>query len=270
MLAAMGSAIGSALVVIDMQNDFCEPGAPLCVRGAAGCLPLIQTAVAAARAADVPVVWVLREHAASGEDAELSRRHLFHPGGGGGYAVAGSRGAALVDGLSVAPGEAVVTKKRFSAFHATNLVPTLTACHATRLVLAGVQTPNCIRATAYDALALDYPSVVVLSDATGSSTPFVQEANLYDIRYAGAEVMSTQEWIDSLGGDSSGGGGGGGEGGAADADADAAGEADADAAAGAGPSGSGAGASGSGGAAAAAASPAGSDGEADGVPVPAE
>jgi nicotinamidase-related amidase len=246
MASTTGSAIGSALVVIDMQNDFCEPGAPLCVRGAAGCLAFVQAAVAAARAADVPVIWVVREHAASGEDAELSRRHLFHPGGGGGYAVAGSRGAELFAGLAAAPGEAVVKKTRFSGFHATNLAPTLAACHATRLVLAGVQTPNCIRATAFDALALDFPSVVVLSDATASSTPFVQEANLYDIRYAGAEVMSTQEWVDSLGGSASGSGSGGGA---------------AEGAAAAGDGASGSGASGSG---------AGGSGEGDAVPVPEE
>jgi nicotinamidase-related amidase len=255
MASTMGSAIGSALVVIDMQNDFCEPGAPLCVRGAVGCLKYVQAAVAAARAADVPVVWVVREHAASGDDAELSRRHLFHPGGGGGYAVAGSRGAELFAGLAAAPGEAVVKKTRFSGFHATNLAPTLAACHATRLVLAGVQTPNCIRATAFDALALDFPSVVVLSDATASSTPFVQEANLYDIRYAGAEVMSTQEWADSLRGSESASGSGSGSGSGAGAAEGAAAAADA----GEGASGSGAGGSG-----------ASAHGDGDAVPVPAE
>jgi nicotinamidase-related amidase len=64
-------------------------------------------------------------------------------------------------------------------------------------VVAGVQTPNCIRATAMDGLSLDY-RVTVLEDATGSATPFVQEANLYDLRYAGCDVVSTHEWATGL------------------------------------------------------------------------
>ena len=69
----------------------------------------------------------------------------------------------------------------------------------TRLALAGVQTPNCIRATAYDALALDVPTVAVLSDATAAATPFVHGANLYDLRCAGADVLTVQEWAQALG-----------------------------------------------------------------------
>jgi nicotinamidase-related amidase len=97
------------------------------------------------------------------------------------------------------PGEETVVKTRFSAFHATALRADLAARGVTRLVLAGVQTPNCIRATAYDALALDVPTVVVLSDATAAATPFVQQANLYDLRVAGCDVFSVAEWAQSMG-----------------------------------------------------------------------
>jgi nicotinamidase-related amidase len=96
----MAAAGATALLVIDMQNDFCLPGAPLCVAGAMGCLPGVRAAVSAARRAGVPVFWVLRRHAADGSDIELSRRHLFPPG----VCVDGTPGAALVDGLSPAPG----------------------------------------------------------------------------------------------------------------------------------------------------------------------
>ena len=92
-----------------------------------------------------------------------------------------------------------MTKTRFSAFHATALHADLVSRGVTRLVLAGVQTPNCIRATAYDALALDVPSVTVLSDATAAATPFVQQANLYDLRVAGADVITVREWEQALG-----------------------------------------------------------------------
>ena len=83
-----------------MQNDFCLPGARLCVAGAMGCLGGVQAAVSAARRAGVLVYYVIRQHAADGSDIELSRRHLFPPG----VCVNGTPGAALVDGLSPAPG----------------------------------------------------------------------------------------------------------------------------------------------------------------------
>ena len=92
-----------------------------------------------------------------------------------------------------------MVKRRFSAFHATSLSGQLAARRVTRLVLAGVQTPNCVRAPAFDAIARDIPAVVVLSDATASATPFVQESNLYDLRIAGCDILSTSEWAATLG-----------------------------------------------------------------------
>ena len=60
-----------------------------------------------------------------------------------------------------------------------------------------MQTPNCIRATAYDALALDY-SVAVLSDATASASSDVQAANLHDLRCAGVGTPSVADWASQL------------------------------------------------------------------------
>ena len=56
----------TALVVIDMQNDFCLPDRALCVKGAMGCLPSVVAAVDSARAHNVPVIFVCREHDPSG------------------------------------------------------------------------------------------------------------------------------------------------------------------------------------------------------------
>ena len=175
--------------------DFCSPGKALCVRGAAGCLPHVQAAVAAARSAGVHIVWVVREHAADGSDAEVFRRHLFKCGGG--YCVKDTPGCDLVAGLTCEAADTRLVKTRFSAFMRTKLGEVLAAKGVTHVVVAGVQTPNCIRATAMDGLSLDY-RVTVLEDATGSATPFVQEANLYDLRYAGCDVVSTHEWATGL------------------------------------------------------------------------
>lgn len=64
--AAAEMAKKQALLVIDMQNDFVHPKGVLPVKGAMACLPRVQEAVAAARAYSVPVIWVVREHHASG------------------------------------------------------------------------------------------------------------------------------------------------------------------------------------------------------------
>lgn len=129
----------TALLVIDMQNDFCLPGAVLCVNGAMGCLPKVIEAVALARAQGYDVVWVVREHDASGEcglagarppqlltsrvpagiDVELFREPMFRQGKSS--TVRGTEGAALVSGLSILPGEHSIVKTRFSAFFGTHL-----------------------------------------------------------------------------------------------------------------------------------------------------
>lgn len=70
----------------------------------------------------------------------------------------------------------------------------------THVVLSGVQTPNCIRATAFDAVSEDFPAVSVLSDATASATDEVQAANLHDLRAVGVNTPTLAQWKASLGG----------------------------------------------------------------------
>jgi nicotinamidase-related amidase len=182
--------MGAALIVIDMQNDFCLPAADLFVGDAPQAIPHIVEAVEGFRAAGVPVIWVLRRHRADGSDVDRSRRELFarRP------FLVESPGADLVDGLAIRDNERVVYKTRWSAFFGTDLDPLLRRLGVTRLYLSGVQTPNCIRTTACDANALDY-EVVVLSDATASANQAVQDANLFDMRKMGIEVRSAAEAV---------------------------------------------------------------------------
>ena len=170
--------------------------APLCVAGGLQCVPLVARAVDAARLAGVPVVWVCREHHPSGVDVEASRKHLFELGRPG-VCVSGTRGAALVEPLAARPGELYVVKKRWSAFFGTPLDVALRRMGVSRVVVAGVQTPNCIRHTAMDAVSLDYEAVV-LRDATASATTEVQEANCADMERAGVSLLSVDLWAMTL------------------------------------------------------------------------
>ena len=179
-----------ALLVIDMQNDFCLPGAPFEVRGALSVVPRIQELIEAFRAHGLPVVFVIREHRADGSDVEITRRERFLKAGGA--FIHGTRGYALVDGLTPGPDESIVRKTRWSPFHKTDLEGMLRSRGVEVVVIAGVQTPNCIRSAAFDANSLDF-EVVVSSDATGASDPDVHRANLIDMAGIGIEIASTQE-----------------------------------------------------------------------------
>jgi nicotinamidase-related amidase len=184
-----------ALLVIDMQNDFLLPDAPLCVANGMKCLPYVQQAVAAARRLGILVVWVIREHEPSGIDVERYREHLYRDGRPG-ATVKGTTGAAIIEGLHPLSTEPILIKKRFSAFFQTYLDLLLRRAAIENVVICGVQTPNCIRATACDAVALDYELVTVLNDATASASAEVQDTNMRDLRNVGVEVLNVDDWED--------------------------------------------------------------------------
>ncbi|GKA08866.1 probable inactive nicotinamidase isoform X1 [Tanacetum coccineum] len=113
---------------------------------------------------------VVREHDPKGRDVELFRRHLYADGQPK-LTSKGSKGAELVDGLFIKDEDYKVVKTQFSAFFATHLHSVLQGAGIDSLVVVGVQTPNCIRHTVFDAVELDYKSVTVFVDATAAATP---------------------------------------------------------------------------------------------------
>ncbi|KAK4778031.1 hypothetical protein SAY87_018218 [Trapa incisa] len=183
----------TALLVIDMQRDFVEEYGPLKVNGGKAIVPNVIEAVEIARKRGLLVIWVVREHDPQGRDVELFRRHLYSPAKPGPTSK-GCRGAELVDGLVIKERDYKLVKTRFSAFFATHLHSLLRSNGIDHLVIAGVQTPNCIRQTVFDAVALDYQSVTVLVDATAASSPEVHQANIFDMKNIGATTPTLQEW----------------------------------------------------------------------------
>jgi len=181
--------------MVDMQRDFLESSSPLFVAQGPGILMNVVEALQAARAAGMPVVHVLRRHRSTGIDVDMCRRELFERTGG--FLVADTPGAEEPAVLKPIESEVVVAKTRWSGFLATDLDLVLRRMETRHIVLAGLQTPNCIRATAVDALSLDY-GVTVLSDATGSRTADIQQSNLQDMTAMGAEVLATRQFIDLL------------------------------------------------------------------------
>ncbi|XP_077219119.1 putative inactive nicotinamidase At3g16190 isoform X2 [Tasmannia lanceolata] len=147
----------TALLVIDMQNDFILPGAPMHVAGGPAIVPAVVKAVEIARDHGISIIWVVREHDPFGRDVELFRRHLYGDGKERPTSK-GTKGAELVEGLVIEEGDYKVVKTRFSAFFATNLHSLLQS--------------NGIK------------NVVVV-------------ANIYDMRNVGVATLMLQEWCSS-------------------------------------------------------------------------
>ncbi|MCW7753878.1 cysteine hydrolase [Desulfobotulus sp. H1] len=182
----------SALMIIDMQNDFVLPEAPLCIEGAAATLPRIRELLDAFRSRGLPVVHVIRHHRADGVDAEGIREGLFRQGAG--FAVPGTKGAEIVDELKPLEDEFVIIKRRFSAFMQTELDFILRRMGIRRLVVCGTQWPVCIRTTIFDALALGY-DVISIVDATSARSEDVAAANIRDIAAMGVSCMDVSRFL---------------------------------------------------------------------------
>ena len=182
----------AALVLIDMQRGFIDAESPLCIAGAATTVPACARALEAARAHSMPVFHVRREYAADGSDVEAVRYRTWAEGGRT-LSTAWPDSLACPPELEPAPGEPVVTKPSWSALFGTDLATELRRRGIATLVLAGTTTPNCVRSTAYDGLALGF-NVAVLGDATSSRSPEAQRANLADMATVGIQILSTEEF----------------------------------------------------------------------------
>ena len=104
----------TALLIIDMQQDFVREGTPLCVAGAAATVPVIASLLADCRnSGRIAIFHIVREYEPDGTDLERCRLESFHrvPG-----AIRGTAGAEIVPELQPHPGETVIVKPRYSAF----------------------------------------------------------------------------------------------------------------------------------------------------------
>lgn len=188
--SAAKPAAENAILVIDMQNDFVLPGAPLEVAGAYATLPAIGRFLDYGRAKGWAVIYVCRAHRASGADAELFRRHLFEEGRP--FCVAGTEGAEVVAAIAPQQGDYTVAKLRFSAFFGTDLDILLRGLGVRNIFITGTQYPNCVRSTAVDSMSRDYLTVVV-TDCCSAATESVAAANIADLRNMGIPCITSAE-----------------------------------------------------------------------------
>jgi nicotinamidase-related amidase len=202
----------TALVIIDMQRDFVEPGGFGETLGndvslLQAVIPPLRAVLEATRAAGVTVIHTREGHVPDLSDcppAKLSRGapslRIGDPGPRGRILVRGEYGHDIIDELRPLPGELVIDKPGKGSFHATGLHATLQARGITTLVVTGVTTEVCVHTTVREANDRGY-ECLVLSDCTGSYFPEFQRAGLAMIAAQGGIfgwVAPSQNYLTAL------------------------------------------------------------------------
>ncbi len=179
-----------ALLIVDFVMAYLDPASPL-YAGVEDALASNVRLLAAARAQHVPVIFTNVAYAPGGAEGGIFYRKvpalaLFQ---------AGSPMGAFPPDLTPQAGEVVVTKHYASAFFGTSLAAMLTARGVDTLVITGLSTSGCVRASALDACQHGFLPFVV-RDACGDRHPAPHEANLFDLQAKYAEVIGEAEAIE--------------------------------------------------------------------------
>jgi nicotinamidase-related amidase len=188
-----------ALVIIDMQRDFIEPGGfgeslGNDVSLLAGIVPTVAELLELARRCGWLVVHTRESHVPDLSDCPPAKRlrgaphmRIGDPGPMGRILVRGEPGNAIVDALAPVAGELVIDKPGKGAFYATVLGDELRARGITHLLFAGVTTEVCVQTSMREANDRGYDCLLI-EDATASYFPDFKQASLEMIRSQGGIV----------------------------------------------------------------------------------
>jgi len=198
----MGWGSHPALLLIDVCTAYFTPDSPLSLLSnptATRSPASMRRLLAAARAAHIPIIWTTVQYTsptmADGglfwhKAKMLTVFHADDTRGLGGW----------VEGLvpDVKGGEVVLPKKMPSAFFGTTLASELHVAGVDTLVICGVSTSGCVRASALDAMQNGFRPMVV-GEACGDRTEEIQRANLFDLDAKYADVVGEEEAVEKLG-----------------------------------------------------------------------
>jgi len=196
----------SALVVIDMQNAFCKPGAPVEVPRSREIVPALNRLAADLRARGGAVAWItsaFRERAGASDwenffrhivASEVRERTLA-------YMAPGAEGVALWRELETAPGDLFLTKNRYSCLApgACELEKSLRDRGIDTLLIGGTKTNVCCETAARDAFDRDF-NVVMVSDGCAALSDREHQAALESIIQQFGDVMTAREVVERFAG----------------------------------------------------------------------
>lgn len=188
-----------ALVVVDMQNDFCHPDGWLAsigvdVTAARAPIEPLRALLPIARAAALPIVWLNWGNRTDRANLPPNVLHVYDPdgrspgigdvlpGGTGGVLEAGSWGASVVDELPIEDGDLCVDKYRMSGFWDTPLDSILRNLDVATVFFAGVNADQCVLATLVDAACAGYDAVLLTDCSATTSPAFCWDATIYNVR----------------------------------------------------------------------------------------
>lgn len=194
----------TALIVVDMQNDFIAPGAPLETRMGTELVPRLKKLIDHARNSGMSVIFTTHAHRRNGCDMGLFGE--IHPPIQDRIGlVDDSPGIDIYPDVAPQGDEVVIKKHRYSAFFGTDLDIILRTGKIETVIVTGVTTENCCHATARDAMFNGY-RVAFISDATGTydypdvgfgaiAAQEVHRVTLSVLGVSTAHVMTTDELI---------------------------------------------------------------------------
>jgi nicotinamidase-related amidase len=177
----------SAVLVIDMQRDFIEPGAPIATPAGPAIVPAVNRLTALGRRLGLPIIFTQEMHRADRSDFGIELE--FEPP----HCLEGTAGMELCAGLDVGPDDyRILGKRRYDAFLGTDLETLLRARKIENLVVAGVCTDICVASTVQHARNADFRCVVVRECVAGTSRER-HEAALLCLGHVFAYVASLTE-----------------------------------------------------------------------------
>jgi len=187
----LGFGSKPALLLIDLVEAYFREGTPLYHADYASALASSVRLHEAAKRAGIPVIVTRVEYQKGGVDGGVFFDKCRLP------LLCFEVGNPLGDfpaSLKVAPDDTIITKKYASSFFGTPLAPMLAALGVDTVLMGGVSTSGCVRATAVDACSSGFRPMVV-REAVGDRHPGPHEANLFDINAKYGDVVSEEETL---------------------------------------------------------------------------
>lgn len=192
-----------ALVVVDMQNVFCQPGGALEIAASRDTADNINRLADACRAAEIPVVWIRSYHPAGGADWRMFFDYFISPERGKMAAEQlqeNNPGSAIYSEMRVAPTDYIVSKNRYSCFipGSSSLERLLRSLQRDTIIICGTRSNVCCESTSRDGMMLDF-KVLFVSDGTSAMSDAEHQATLDTLAQSFADVMTTDEVMKEIG-----------------------------------------------------------------------
>lgn len=181
-----------ALLMVDFAQAYYDPDCPL--YGGEGCRTALASALRIREVAHKAGVPVILTEVSYPDDRGLTAGRFWQKAKPLPAFVKGRSTAAFADGLVPEADETIIAKQYPSAFFGTSLAPMLTAMGVDNVIITGLTTSGCIRASCVDSMSHGFITTVV-ADACGDRHAAPHEANLFDMNAKYADVVSEERII---------------------------------------------------------------------------